>query len=162
MRKTPGGHIHHPHAPSSRASYLRREAALGGRSFALVGFCRRKARHGMIEPTRQRPRHRDGRPRAARICGGRLPRCRATAILPPSRILAKMRLGGKIAVARQRGRRPPQILAARGRPSRWRGRWRVGSIIPCRAFLRQKPTSAKLRPPRAASRRKYDAREDGA
>ena len=57
-------------------------------------------------------------------------------------------LGGKTAVARQRGRRPPQILAARGRPPRWRGRWRVGSIICCRVFLRQTPNSAKLRPPR--------------
>ena len=59
-----------------------------------------------------------------------------------------MTLGGKTAVARQRGRRPPQILAARGSPSRWRGRWRVGSIIPCRAFVRQTPNPAKLRPPR--------------
>ena len=37
------------------------------------------------------------------------------------------RLGGKTAVARQRGRRPPPILAAWDSPSRWRGRWRVGS-----------------------------------
>ena len=116
-----------------------------------------------------------------------------------------MTLGGKTAVARQRGRRPPQILAARdspsrgrgrprvgsstgppvrrrnaetrvrphlnaarrqnscssatrettpqflaarGSPSRWRGRWRVGSIIPCRAFVQQTPNAAKLRPPR--------------
>ena len=66
---------------------------LGGRSFARVGCLPRERAHGMIEPTRQRPRHRDGLPRAARICGGRLPRCRATAVLPPSGILAKMRLG---------------------------------------------------------------------
>ena len=57
-------------------------------------------------------------------------------------------LGGKTAVARQRGRRPPQILAARGSPSRWRGRWLVGSIIPCRAFVRQTRFAAKRRPPR--------------
>ena len=38
-----------------------------------------------------------------------------------------MPLGGKTSVARQRGRRPPQILAARGSSSRWRGRPRVGS-----------------------------------
>ena len=64
------------------------------------------------------------------------------------RILAKTRLGGKTAVARQRGRRPPQILAARGSPSRWRGRWRVGSLTPCRVFLRQTRFAAKRRPPR--------------
>jgi len=60
----------------------------------------------------------------------------------------------------------PQFLAARGSPSRWRGRWRVGSIIPCRAFVQQTPNGAELRPVRpasqaGASRRKYDAREDG-
>ena len=36
-------------------------------------------------------------------------------------------LGGKTVVAQQRGRRPPQILAAWVSPSRWRGRPRVGS-----------------------------------
>jgi len=49
------------------------------------------------------------------------------------------------------GRRPPQILAARGRPSRWRGRPRVkvarGSTIPRGAFPRRTPNSAELRPP---------------
>ena len=181
MGKTPGGHIHYPFPPSSRASYFCREAAaweagqagLGGRSSAAFGVCCTNARHGMIEPTRQasqaweaaasrvwvsatgtvhgrcasrpagdlaiamgcpgqpgiagvvsrvaelqlfcrraafwpkcgrtrvsafrrrpggpvleptrgRPCPRDGLPRAARICGGRLPRCRAMAVLPPS------------------------------------------------------------------------------
>ena len=51
-----------------------------------------------------------------------------------------MPLGGKTAVAQQRGRRPPQILAARGSPSRWRGRPRVGSIIAGEPFPRQQPT----------------------
>ena len=38
----------------------------------------------MCELTRGRPRQRNGLPRTARICGGRLQRCRATAVLPPS------------------------------------------------------------------------------
>ena len=36
-----------------------------------------------------------------------------------------MPVGGKTAVASQCGRRPPQILAVRGSPSRWRGRPRI-------------------------------------
>ena len=59
-----------------------------------------------------------------------------------------MPLSGKTAVAQQRGRRPPQILAARGSPSRWRGRPRVGSSIARGAFPRHKPNSAELRPQR--------------
>ena len=38
-----------------------------------------------------------------------------------------MPIGGKTAIAQQRGKRPPQILAARGSPLRGRGRPRVGS-----------------------------------
>ena len=37
----------------------------------------------MIELTRGRRRHRAGRAQTARICGGRLPRCGATAVSPP-------------------------------------------------------------------------------
>jgi len=81
--------------------------------------------------------------------GARLPRWKTRGVVDERRShFGRTPLGGKTAVARQRGRRPPQILAARGRPSRWRGRWRVGSIIPCRAFPRQKPTGAELRPHR--------------
>jgi len=57
-----------------------------------------------------------------------------------------MPIGGKTAVAQQRGRRPPQILAARGSPSHWRGRPRVGSSIAGEPFVQQKPNSAELRP----------------
>ena len=64
-----------------------------------------------------------------------------------NRNLAKMLFGGKTAVARQRGRRPPQILAARGSPARWRGRWRVGLHIACELFARQTPCAAKRRTP---------------
>jgi hypothetical protein len=78
--------------------------AIGGRRFAANGVCCTNAQHRMIEPTCQRPRHRDGLPRAAKICGGRLPRCRATAILPPSVILAKMRLRALFGVSSPHGR----------------------------------------------------------
>ena len=61
-----------------------------------------------------------------------------------------MPLGGKTAVARQRGGRPPQILAARGSPSRWRGRPRVGSRIAREPFARQTPNPAMLQGRRIA------------
>ena len=65
-QNTRGSHTPPP-SPSFACVILSpRSGGLGGRSFALVGFCRGNARHGMIEPTCQRPRHRDGRPRAAK------------------------------------------------------------------------------------------------
>ena len=59
----------------------------------------------------------------------------------------------------------PQILAARGSPSRWRGCPRVGSRIAREPLVQQKPHAAMCRPPRpaskaGASRRKYNAREE--
>ena len=118
MRKTPGGRIHHPPPPSSRA--VEQPPGLGGRSSALVGFCRGNARHGMIEPTRGRPRHRDGRPRAAKICGGRLPRCRATAVLPPSGVTPKCGWTRVSAFRRRTGSplAPPRCAPSVGAPSR--------------------------------------------
>ena len=47
-----------------------------------------------------------------------------------------MPIGGETAVAPQRGRRPPQILAVWARPARWRRRPRVSSIIAREVFLR--------------------------
>ena len=66
------------------------------------------------EPTRGRPRQRDELPRAARICGGRLPRCRATDVLPPSGMRPNVRLG----VSSPHGRpdRPAPLRPVRGRP----------------------------------------------
>jgi hypothetical protein len=73
----------------------------------------------MIEPTRQRPRHRDGLPRAARNCGGRLPRCRATAVLPPSRIWAKMRSNARFGVSSPHGRPAARADPRATSPPRW-------------------------------------------
>ena len=84
-----------------------------------MGFCRGNARHGMIEPTRQRPRHRDGLPRAAKICRGRLPRCRATAVLPPSSILAKLRLNARFGVSSPHGRPAARADPRATSPPRW-------------------------------------------
>ena len=58
---------------------------------------------------------------------------------------------GKTPTAQQCGRRPPQILAARGSPSHWRGRPRVSSSIAHEPFPRRTPNSAELRPPRRRS-----------
>ena len=108
-QNTRGSHTPPP-SPSFACVILSpRSGGLGGRSFALVGFCRGNAQHGMIEPTRQRPRHRDGLPRAARNCGGRLPRCRATPVLPPS--------GGRTRVSAFRRQTSDSALEpTRGRP----------------------------------------------
>jgi len=73
-QNTRGSHTPPPPPIFACDRMIPRSSGLGGRSSALLSVCRTKARHGIIEPTRQRPRHRDGRPRAARICGGRLPR----------------------------------------------------------------------------------------
>ena len=70
----------------------------------------------------------------------------------PQRTRNRILGAGKTAVARRRGRRPPQILAARDSPSRWRGRPRVGSIIAHESFPRQKPNPAERPPPRPPRR----------
>ena len=67
-------------------------------------------------------------------------------------------LGGKTVVAQQRGRRPPQIMAARGSPSRWRGRWRVGLRIAREPFARQTPKPAKWRTPGPPQVRRFAAK----
>ena len=69
-----------------------------------VSAFRRRAGGPLHQPTRGRPHPGNGLPRAARICGGRLPRCRATAVLPPSVILAKMRLRALFGVSSPHGR----------------------------------------------------------
>ena len=81
-----------------------------------MGLCRGNAPRAMLEPTRGRPRQRDGLPVRRRNA--------ETHVKPHFGV---MPLSGKTAVAQQRGRRPPQILAARGSPLRGRGRPRVGS-----------------------------------
>ena len=60
--------------------------------------------------------------------GARLPRWKTRGVVDERRShFGRTPPGGKTAVAQQRGRRPPPILAARDSPSRWRGRPRVGS-----------------------------------
>jgi len=90
----------------------------GVRRFAAQGVCRANSSQAMCKPTRQRPRHRAGLPRAAKICGGRLPRCRATAVLPPNSILAKLRLNARFGVSSAYRRRTggPVLEPTRGRP----------------------------------------------
>ena len=117
---------------------------------AAKGVCCKKARQRMIEPTHQRPRHRDGRPRAARICGGRLSRCRATAILPPSRILAKMRSHARFGVSSPPGRPAARADPPATSPPRWAipgGQdWRGSSpALPSYSGFAAEPRDAKMR-----------------
>ena len=73
-----GPDTHTPHTPARMEAPALEAGALGRWASAA-----QTAQPAMIELTRGRPHQRDGLARA-RICGGRLPRCRATAVLPPS------------------------------------------------------------------------------
>jgi hypothetical protein len=81
---------------------------------------RRRTGGPVLKPTRGRPHPRNGLPRAARICGGRLPRCRATAVLPPSGVTPKCGWTRVWAFDRRTGSpiAPPRCAPSLGVPSR--------------------------------------------
>ena len=124
-----------------------RPGRLGGRSFAAFGVCCTNARHGMIEPTCQRPRHRGGLPRAARICGGRLPRCRATAIFRRAAFWPKCGRTRVSAFRRRAGGPVPK--PTRGRPHPGNGLPRAARI--CGGRLPRCRATAVLPPIRRAN-----------
>jgi hypothetical protein len=99
----------------------------------------------MIEPTRGRPRQRDGLSRAARICGGRLPRRRATAVLPAPKMRLRVRCG--VSSPHRAPDRPAPLRPARRRPEpRPRAKTRVA--IPGVARRQELPAAPEQGPTR--------------
>ena len=121
---------------AERQLFCRKAAFWPKSGRSRVSAFRRRTGGPLHEPTRQRPRHRDGLSQAARICGGRLPRCRATAVLPPSRVTPKCGWTRVSALRRRTGGplAPPRCAPSLGAPSRAlaaRAALGVADSVPC-------------------------------